>query len=496
MIYLKIALFLKNNWKEICYIVFGIFAIFLIIPIFTSSSFLPEAEDSDIQRYSEVASELGLDWKDLVAFDMVLHDHDLRDRDPNEAAYYFISLHYEEFIPAHESCSKDKDGKESCSTVPEQITYSTDIKGENIIKSFFSQHDLTDKDIYNNIVKINSTEGRRAVVNPLSAEEAMNAAGFDKDMKEHFNAILESEILEQLFPQFEQGYINSGAVCSVSGELDEQKFNEVVTKAGVLSSKGEVIKKIAKDQGIDPVLMIAIIVLETGWGTSSAVVEHNNPAGLMVGSTILTYPTLDAGLKAQGKTLHKLIIDKGLTSIEKLGTSYAPIGADNDPNNLNANWVPTVTSIVKQAGGLTMNCTANDNLSIDVGPNGKMNYFDNVINIMLKFNGDPYVWGGANPSRGFDCSGLMQWSFGQLGINLPRTAQQQYNATIRISPSEAKAGDLVFFRGTYGPPTFVSHVGIYIGNGVMYNSQGKGIGYAKITSKYWAKYSPEFGRIK
>ncbi|WEY90741.1 NlpC/P60 family protein (plasmid) [Bacillus subtilis] len=294
----------------------------------------------------------------------------------------------------------------------------------------------------------------------------------------------------------ESGAINGGAVCNVSGDLDKAKFNAMVVRSGAIKDKGQVIIDIAKEEGIDPVLMLAIIINETGWGKSSAIVEHNNPAGLMRGSTIIHYPTLDDGLKAQGRTLHNLIIGRGLTTIEKLGSAYAPVGADNDPNGMNKNWVPTVTSFVKQAGGLTMNCTASDNTSIEVGKNGKMSYFDDVLKIMLKFQGNPYVWGGSNPKTGFDCSGLMQWSFGQIGINLPRTAIEQYKATKRISAKEAKAGDLVFFRGTYGSPTHVSHVGIYVGNGKMFNSNNSGIEYSDVMTGYWGQHSPEFGRIK
>lgn len=68
-----------------------------------------------------------------------------------------------------------------------------------------------------------------------------------------------------------------------------------------------------------------------------------------------------------------------------------------------------------------------------------------VMNEALKYEGFPYVFGGDNPNTSFDCSGLTQWSYRKAGINLPRTAQQQYNVTEHIPLSEAKPGDLVFF---------------------------------------------------
>lgn len=118
-----------------------------------------------------------------------------------------------------------------------------------------------------------------------------------------------------------------------------------------------------------------------------------------------------------------------------------------------------------------------------------------VMNEALKFEGFPYVFGGDNPKTSFDCSGLTQWSYRKAGINLPRTAQQQYDVTEHIPLSEAKPGDLVFFHSTYNAGTYVTHVGIYLGNNQMYNA-GDPIGYADLTSSYWQKHLIGAGRIK
>ena len=118
-----------------------------------------------------------------------------------------------------------------------------------------------------------------------------------------------------------------------------------------------------------------------------------------------------------------------------------------------------------------------------------------IMNEALKYQGWKYVYGGASPQTSFDCSGLVQWCYGVAGINLPRTAQEQYDATAHLDLSEAKAGDLVFFHGTYNAGTYITHVGIYCGNNKMYHA-GDPIGYADLSSKYWQEHLAGAGRIK
>ena len=111
-----------------------------------------------------------------------------------------------------------------------------------------------------------------------------------------------------------------------------------------------------------------------------------------------------------------------------------------------------------------------------------------------KYLGTPYVWGGSTPETGFDCSGYVCWVLNASGWDVGRTtANGLWQQATKISEAEAKPGDLVFFEGTYDTPG-ASHVGIYVGDGVMI-SAGDPIKYSNIHSSYWDGHLLGFGRI-
>ena len=122
------------------------------------------------------------------------------------------------------------------------------------------------------------------------------------------------------------------------------------------------------------------------------------------------------------------------------------------------------------------------------------NEFAAIYEEAKKYVGTPYVWGGSSPETGFDCSGYICWIFNQNGYDVGRTtANGLWNKCQKISEAEAKPGDLVFFKGTYDTPG-MSHVGLYLGNGMMV-SAGDPIKYANIHSSYWQQYLAGFGRL-
>jgi cell wall-associated NlpC family hydrolase len=98
----------------------------------------------------------------------------------------------------------------------------------------------------------------------------------------------------------------------------------------------------------------------------------------------------------------------------------------------------------------------------------------------LTKRGDPYVWGGAGPSV-FDCSGLVMWAYAQVGISLPHFTGNQWNSGVHVSRSQLQPGDLVFFFPD------ISHVGLYVGNGLMLDAPTFGQP-VQIQPIFWSAY--------
>ena len=108
-----------------------------------------------------------------------------------------------------------------------------------------------------------------------------------------------------------------------------------------------------------------------------------------------------------------------------------------------------------------------------------------AVQIADRYLGIPYVWGGADPAVGFDCSGLMMYVYAQLGIPLPHFSGYQWYSGKRVAPEDLQPGDLVFFEpGPRGP----GHVGMYVGGGEFVQAPHSG-DFVRISSLREAAYA-------
>jgi cell wall-associated NlpC family hydrolase len=130
---------------------------------------------------------------------------------------------------------------------------------------------------------------------------------------------------------------------------------------------------------------------------------------------------------------------------------------------------PAAPRVRPQARPETARTTSDEATKTSTGVGGSAVKGSSVLSIAARYVGTPYLYGGTTP-KGFDCSGFTRYVYAQLGISLPRTANQQMNATRRVSQSEARPGDLVFFVS--GGRAY--HNGLYAGNGMMYDSPRSG----------------------
>ena len=126
--------------------------------------------------------------------------------------------------------------------------------------------------------------------------------------------------------------------------------------------------------------------------------------------------------------------------------------------------------------------------STSVGDSGAAETGQAVVATAMKYLGARYSFGGSSPSTGFDCSGFVYYVLNSAGEPIARDIVSQLNSGPRVSTSELRPGDLVFFSNTYKPG--LSHSGIYVGNGKFINAENErtGVVISELWSSYWASH--------
>lgn len=213
-----------------------------------------------------------------------------------------------------------------------------------------------------------------------------------------------------------------------------------------------------------------------GLPDAEAVLSDDRAAalGLPAGSGLLiSAPSTD--LRVLTGTLRAIAPGVAVRPLKPLppAPTSAPVPMDEpsasaSPPADTASPLPTIGGL---SGGIPSATSSGSSTPMTSGPASAS--AQRVIDIAKSKIGSPYVY-GANGPNSFDCSGLTQWTFGQVGIGLPRTAQEQWLSGPHVSYANAQPGDILAWAGDPNAPGYVTHVAIYLGNGQMISAPHTG----------------------
>ncbi len=240
--------------------------------------------------------------------------------------------------------------------------------------------------------------------------------------------------------------------------------------------------------GVDPSMFRSFAARPTA--ASNALWEGVAGGGIAVSYTMgkLDKITLGGTVQAAGRTTKRLPVVAfgtlgigGVNAVVSDATARS-LGAPADNAIVVSVSSSDFTSAVAAAGRLIPRGASVEQLValVTTGPSGSgtagagpisltgvpSNQIDTMLRAAMSREGMPYVWGAAGPTS-FDCSGLVQWSFAQAGIVMPRVAADQALTGPAVPVSQLEPGDLLFYHTDPTAPTYISHVAIYLGNGWM-----------------------------
>nr|WP_241522526.1 CHAP domain-containing protein [Staphylococcus delphini] len=255
--------------------------------------------------------------------------------------------------------------------------------------------------------------------------------------------------------------------CSVSGGSVEKKGKalfEQNAQGGELEGKSDKVVEIAKKNKVPPNLFMAIIASESMWGRGENATVQKNPLSVMGTKSIhdSAYSKIEDGLEDGAKNLYDLYISEGLTTPKEIGPKYAPIGASNDPSNMNARWVPTVTKIMTSlsegSSSAKVDCSSQSG-SKSVGE---------------EYKGALPSWSNSNPGKGnlYDAGQCTWYAFGirqKMGKPISTYWHDAHKWNERAEAEGYKVGKIpkkgacwIAEQGAGGAPMTTGHVGIVI----------------------------------
>lgn len=195
------------------------------------------------------------------------------------------------------------------------------------------------------------------------------------------------------------------AMSSVTADQLNSKFK------GALYGHGQDFIDAGQKYGIDPAFLAAISMHETGNGSSNAINRQNNVAGMMGKNGLMSFDSIQDGINAEAANLVKLYINDGLLTPEQIQKRYAPVGAANDPNGLNSDWLNGVVQFWKQLGG--GNYVQLGGTKVSGGYSGGGGFGDSSMGIYNSAgNNMPTVISPFGDFRGYDANGNPQYHHG------------------------------------------------------------------------------------
>ena len=221
----------------------------------------------------------------------------------------------------------------------------------------------------------------------------------------------------------------------------------------------------------------------------------------LLGAVLFAQPVTAAAQTAPGETgaiyttLVRYRASRGATVIGQMenGTAVTVLEETDDFYKVDCydmtGYIAKEQVTLKQDGKYYIHCNWKSDQTVKMDSVSLQDAFATrsaILALAKEQLGDPYVYGGMYPG-GFDCSGLTYFVFGEQGYSLNRCADEQLQDGLIVAKEGLQTGDLVFFREA-GCPWLASHVGIYIGDGMMIHAGSKGICYSDLNADYYSNY--------
>ena len=190
---------------------------------------------------------------------------------------------------------------------------------------------------------------------------------------------------------------------------------------------------------------------------------------------------------------YKVIYGEDICYIRSDYVDLTEVPYENDASNKSPLFFRGGVSIGVSPSASLLNSSSGNTDSSDTGSSSgsvseNASIGQQMADKALTYNGYPYVWGGASPSTGFDCSGLVYYIAKCFGYSIPHGSTSQYAYGTYVEKSDLQPGDFVFFENTYTEG--ISHVGIYLGNGdfIHASSSETGVKISNLNEAYYINH--------